>query len=204
MLLDHPVPAKRSMARSLLLAVDGRRDAEVSIGTILAGLGERSFAWSILLFAMLNLVPMPFGSNMVTAIPLILLTGQLALGYSRIRLPAAIDRRTVSRDRFRRMVIRLKPVMRPIERIVHPRHSWLFHPRAERVTGLLLFAVSLVLFAPIPMSGWIPAFALFVTALGLVERDGLIVMIGLVIGAFSILLTVLVLTALAAGASALL
>ena len=175
------------MSRSLLLALRRRGNADaVPLGTVLADLGDRSFGWSIMVFALFNLIPMPIGSNMITALPLLLLTAQMALGLPHVRLPGFINRRRVSRRGFQRVVLRLKPVLRPLERIIRPRHSWLFQPRCERLVGACLFVVATALFLPIPLSGFISAFALFITAVGLAERDGTITLLGLGIGAAAI------------------
>jgi hypothetical protein len=175
------------MSRSLLLALRRRGNADaVPLGTVLADLGDRSFGWSIMVFALFNLIPMPIGSNMITALPLLLLTAQMALGLPHVRLPGFINRRRVSRRGFQRVVLRLKPVLGPLERVIRPRHSWLFQPRCERLVGACLFVVATALFLPIPLSGFISAFALFITAVGLAERDGSITLLGLGIGAAAI------------------
>jgi hypothetical protein len=175
------------MSRSLLLALRRRGNADaVPLGTVLADLGDRSFGWSIMVFALFNLIPMPIGSNMITALPLLLLTAQMALGLPHVRLPGFINRRRVSRRGFQRVVLRLKPVLGPLERIIRPRHPWLFQPRCERLVGACLFVVATALFLPIPLSGFISAFALFITAVGLAERDGSITLLGLGIGAAAI------------------
>jgi len=175
------------MSRSLLLALRRRGNADaVPLGTVLADLGDRSFGWSIMIFALFNLIPMPIGSNMITALPLLLLTAQMALGLPHVRLPGFINRRRVSRRGFQRVVLRLKPVLGPLERIIRPRHPWLFQPRCERLVGVCLFVVATALFLPIPLSGFISAFALFITAVGLAERDGSITLLGLGIGAAAI------------------
>jgi hypothetical protein len=181
------------MSRTLFRAASRRANTDsLSIGALIAGLGDRSFGWSILLFSLVNLIPMPIGTNMVTALPLILLTGQMAAGFDHVRLPRLITRRGVNRRGFQRVVLRLQPVIRPIEKILRARHVWLFRPKNERIIGFLLLAVSLALFVPIPLSGFIPATALFITAFGLVERDGLVTLAGVVFGVISILITLVV------------
>src|SRR3546814_21177648 len=46
-----------------------------------------------------------------------------------------------------------------------------------------------LLFLPIPLSGFIPAFALFIAGVGLAERDGVVTLLGLAIGLASIAIT---------------
>ena len=192
------------MARTLFRAAGRRAKTDlVSIGELIAGLGDRSFGWSILLFALVNLIPMPIGTNMITALPLILLTGQMAAGFDHVRLPRLITRRGINRRGFQRVVLRLKPVIRLIEKIVRTRHVWLFRPKNERMVGLLLLAVSLALFVPIPLSGFIPAAALFVTSFGLIERDGIVTLAGIALGVISIIITLVVGGMLVVGAQAL-
>lgn len=190
------------MSRTLFRAAGRRAEKDlVSISTLIAGLGDRSFGWSILLFALVNLIPMPFG--VITAIPLILLSAQMAAGFQHVRLPAFITRREINRKGFQRVVLRLKPVIRRIEMIVRPRHLWLFQPKNERLMGLFLLAVSLALFVPIPLSGFIPAISLFVTSFGLIERDGLVTLSGIVLGGISIVITLVVGAMLVIGAQTL-
>ena len=50
-----------------------------------------------LIFALVNLLPVPVGSNRITAIPVIVLTAQMALGDDQVRLPGVIARRGIGR-----------------------------------------------------------------------------------------------------------
>ena len=182
--LDQTEGTRRTMSRSLLMALRRQQpDASaVPLGGVLADLGNRSFGWSILLFGLVNLIPMPIGSQMLTGLPLLLLTVQMVLGFSHVRLPGFVNRRRVSRRRFQEAVLRLRPVLRPLERVIRPRLAWLFARRSERLIGIFLFLVAVALVLPIPLSGFISAFALFITGVGLAERDGAITLLGLAIG----------------------
>lgn len=202
--LPVPAPPRRSLSRALLRAVWRYRHQDaVLLGRILADQGQLSFGWSILLFAVVNLLPLPFGSNVVTAIPLLLLTAQMALAYPHVRLPGVITRRAVPRRGFQRAVLRLKPLLRPVERVIRPRPPDLFGLEAERWIGGFLFVVSTALFLPIPFSGLISAAALAVTAMGLLERDGMVTLLGLGLGVVAILVTLAAATALLLGFSSL-
>jgi hypothetical protein len=201
---DQPAAVRRSLSWSLLRAVGRYRDLEaVPLGRLLADQGQRSFAWAILLFAIVNLLPLPFGSNVVTALPLLLLTGQMAAGFSHVRLPGVITRRAVSRRGFQRVVLRLKPLLQPVEKVIRPRPPRLFDRDPERVIGVLLFIVSAALFLPIPFSGLTSATALLVTAMGLLERDGVVTLLGLGLGVIAVCVTLAAATALVIGANSL-
>jgi hypothetical protein len=191
---------RRSVSRTLLRAAGPRRDAHsVRIADMLANLGDRGFAWSVLFFAMLNLIPLPPGSTLVLAIPVLLVTGQMALGFTHLRLPDFITRRRVSRAALQRGVLRLRPLLRVFEHMLRPRRAWMFHPRSQQLIAVWLFAVAVALYIPIPGSGFLPALSLTVAALAMLERDGLVMMIGLGMGAVSIMVTLTVITALLSG-----
>jgi hypothetical protein len=54
--------------------------SEVSIAALVDKLGDRSFGWTLLLFAIINVLPWPPGATLITGIPLVLITGQMAFG----------------------------------------------------------------------------------------------------------------------------
>lgn len=194
---------RRFSWRLLRAARDPGLQPDMSVAELVLELGDRSFGWCIVIFTLFNMLPMPIGSTMILAIPVILVAAQMAAGLSLVWLPGFVMRRRFSRKRFRRLVLKLRPLIRPVERLVKPRHHYLFTQRAERMIGVFLFFVALALFMPIPFSAYLPATSLLVAGIGLVERDGLIVWLGLALGAFAIVVTVVVGGLLLSGAEAL-
>lgn len=195
---------RRGLSRRLVRAArDPDRRPDMSLGDLIHGLGDRSFGWCIVLFALISMLPMPIGSTMITSIPLILLTGQMALGLPQVWLPGWVMRRQVSRKRFQRRVLWFGPLIRPIERIVRPRYGAIFTPRVERGLGVFLLFVAVALFAPIPLSSYLPAIALLLAGIGLVERDGAVVVAALGLGLVAIVVTAGVTVALLMGVDAL-
>ena len=178
------------------------RAGTLTLGNLLSALGEASFGWAVVVFSLLTLFPMPPGSSLITALPLLVTTGQMMLGYPHVRLPGPLARLRLDPIKLRRTVLRLRPVTRRLERVLTPRHQVLFARRNERPLGLLLFVIAFALFLPVPFSGWFPAISLFVVGVGLVERDGLVGAVGLVLGGASVLLTATILASLTAGAGA--
>lgn len=179
------------------------RAGSLTLGGLLSELGEASFGWAIVVFSLITLLPLPPGTTLITALPLLVATGQMMLGYPHVRLPGRLTRLRLDQGKLRRVVLGLRPVTRRLERVLRPRYPAFFARRHERLLGFLLFLIAFALFLPVPLSGWFPALALFVFGVGLVERDGLVCVIGLLIGAAAILITAVVLTSIAIGAEAL-
>ncbi|WP_084864197.1 exopolysaccharide biosynthesis protein [Salibaculum halophilum] len=174
----------------------------LTVGTLLAALGEASFGWAIVVFSLLTFLPLPPGSSLITALPLLVITGQMLVGFRYVRLPRVLAHKSLDPHKLRRAVLRLRPVTRRLERILVPRYTLIFARRNQRPLGLLLFVIALALFLPVPFSGWFPALSLFILGVGLVERDGLVCIIGLVLGGASVLLTLSLLASFALGADA--
>jgi hypothetical protein len=195
-------PVMRPGLTRALLRASGKRQGEetISLDELIGNLGEHSFGWCLLLFAMVNLTPLPIGSNVITAIPLILLTAQMTFGCRHVRLPGIVTKRRVPRSAFRRLVLRARPAIRLLERMARPRHAAIFSTNYYRIISGLLLAFSIALFLPIPLSGFIPAASLFLAAVGIIAGDGLAMLMSLVLGMVSIAITIGVAGAIVAAA----
>ena len=178
------------------------RAGGLSIGGQLTALGDSSYGWAIVLFALLTFLPLPPGSSLLTALPLLGTTLQMIFGYRHVRLPARLARVELDQKKLRRTVLRLRPVTRRLEKVLSPRYSMVFGPSNQRLIGMVLFVIAFALFLPVPGSGWFPAISLLVVGVGLVERDGLVVLAGVALGVLSVILTAAILASLASGAEA--
>lgn len=179
-----------------LAKVGTRRKPDGStVGDILSTLGDRSFGWGFVLAGALNMLPLPPGSNMALGLPALFVALQMAWGQPTLWLPAFIRSRSIARTHWRGAALSALPIAKPLSRITHMRMTWMFEGSSERLLGILFVLVAINLVLPIPFSGWVPAIAIFVVGLGLVEHDGLIVMLGAAIGIFSLFLSVAVVLA---------
>jgi hypothetical protein len=160
------------------IAADPVRDA-IAVNDLITLLGGRGRAGLILLFALPNVLPAPPGMSGVLGLPLLYLSFQMMLG--RVPwLPRFIGHRSVPRDRFALLVNTAAPWLARAERLLRPRWSWLVNHRAERMIGAFCLLLAAVLALPIPFGNMLPALAISLIALGVLERDGLWVMIGTV------------------------
>ncbi|MGB6087492.1 exopolysaccharide biosynthesis protein [Parvibaculum sp.] len=173
---------RRSGALRGLAQVGTRKKPEGStLGDILETLGDRSFGWGFMLVGIVNLLPLPFGSNAILGIPALFVATQLMLGRRTLWLPDFMTRRSISQKKWRAGALSALPVARPLARLTRERYTRVFRGGAEKPFGLLMLVTSLVLCLPLPLTGWLPAIACFVVGIGLVERDGVIVTLGGVI-----------------------
>jgi hypothetical protein len=94
-------------------------------------------------------------------------------------------------------VCRLVPFLERIERTIRPRLLPLTGPQAERVIGIVGFSLAIIIFLPIPFGNMLPGLALAILGLGLLERDGLAVLLGLLAAVTGVLVVAGVLYGLA-------
>jgi hypothetical protein len=159
------------------LARDENKE-RIAIGDLLAALGDRALAALLFVFAFPNVLPTPPGTSSILGAPLIFLAAQLAFGR-RPWLPALIARRSMSRADFATLMRRVGPWLARAERLLRPRVSRLTLPPMEYLIGVVCLALALILVLPIPLGNILPALAISLLALGILERDGLWVLIGL-------------------------
>ncbi|MCF3933691.1 exopolysaccharide biosynthesis protein [Acuticoccus sp. M5D2P5] len=158
----------------------------VTIGAIAEVLSRRSFAALILMFALPNLFPMPPGAAAVFGFPLMYLAGQMILGFRRPYLPAILANRGFDRKTFAGLVTRMTPWLNRLERLVRPR-LWLNYRGIERLIGVYVLLMAFVLVLPIPFGNWPPAISITLVGFGLLERDGLVLLLGIAVGVISVI-----------------
>lgn len=135
-------------------------------------------------FAIPNVLPTPPGTSAVLGAPLIFLAVQLTFGRSPW-LPAIISQRSMSREDFDALIRRIAPWLERAEKLLKPRASVLAMPPMEYFVGLVCLLLSLVLVLPIPLGNMLPALAISLMALGLLERDGVWISSGLIMALVS-------------------
>jgi len=184
---DGRPPRKKLSDLLAEIAADTSREV-ISIGGLMRLLEGRARAALILIFAFPNALPAIPGTSSILGLPLLYLTFQMMLGRLPW-LPRIIADRGLPRDKFALLIERLVPYLSRTERLLRPRWRWLTSPGAERLLGIVCFLLAVVLTLPVPLGNMLPAFAICLIALGLLERDGLWVILGLVVSAVAFLIS---------------
>ena len=167
----------------------GRPPCEhIVVGSLMLAAGDRAFGGLLFLFALPNVLPTPPGMSSVLGVPLILLSVQLAFGRRTPWLPGVIAHRSLKHADFVRLVERMLPLLRRLERVLKPRLALLTTPLVERLIGVLCLVLAIVLVLPIPFANIPTAAAICVLALALLASDGVGLLIGLGLSIVSLLI----------------
>jgi hypothetical protein len=169
----------------------------VTLESLRDALGDRGFGVLLLIFAVPNLIPVniPLISAALGA-PLVLLAAQLSYGRHKPWFPHWFTRQSVPRANFEAVVLRAIPYLERAEAFLRPRLAPLLSWTGERLIGLFLLVLTVVLALPIPFGNWLPAFAICIIGLAIVEKDGLAVLIGVAVGVLSLVVAGTVVIAL--------
>lgn len=188
---------------SQLIRTLGEGDGErLPVAEMVHTFAGRGFGAIMLVISLINLLPLPPGGTTITGMPLLLLSLELALGGG-LWLPRRVMRASVSREAFRKGAERVMPAVRLAERLSDQRLEWLVSGPGQRLIGICCVALSLVLILPIPLGNLVPALAMTLFSLAIMERDGLIALLGWLAAAASAALLAFVGNAAWEGAKAL-
>lgn len=158
-------------------------DERISLGHLIDGFGNRAFGALLFIFAVPVALPIAIpGISAVLGTPLLFLSWQLMRGREQPWLPEVMRSRSFRRADFAGMLQRVLPSIRRVERLVGPRLIWMTNRRGEQVIGLFAFVLAVVLFLPIPFGNTVPALAIAILALSVLERDGVAAIAGTLVG----------------------
>jgi hypothetical protein len=192
----YPLPIQRLIVApslrtsGVLTALVGLQGQRIFVGDIIAALKDRAYALLLVLLGLPNCLPMPPPIPLICGLVLVSIALQMIFGRNAPWLPASLLRRSIARHDLARAVERALPALARLEAVSRPRLTVLGSRFALPIVGLVLLVLALGLIVSAPFVGQIPlGLAVCLVGFGLVERDGLFVLGGAVIGAFGLALS---------------
>jgi len=150
----------------------------VSFDDLLHAFGRRAFGGLLFIAVLPSFIPAPVGVGAISG-PLVSLLGlQMLLLLSEPWLPKSLRQRGVARHSLASFSQRFGRGIQRIERLCQPRLPWLTEGKtALALTGLQLVLLGILLALPIPFTNYPFGLLLLGYALGLIERDGRLLLI---------------------------
>jgi hypothetical protein len=175
------LPRKLSVELAALHARAGER--AVTLREVIYTLRGRAYMLLIILLVLPFIQPVPLpGLSTPLGLAIVLIALRLSLGQ-RPWLPMRIQRAKLPAGFFGKVLTLTERFIRFLESVLRPRWAALTGTallNQLHAIVILLAAVILLLPLPIPFSNVLPAWAIFLIACGLLERDGLFVFLGYV------------------------
>lgn len=156
---------------------------KTQIGMLLYLLRRRSFGGLLLFLSLLSLIP---GISFFTGLIIIVIGVQLAIGLRAPKLPRLFNEYELDVAKLKKLIIAIVPRIETVERFIKPRWYFFTNPPITWLLGVLMVGLALIVMLPLPFTGLLPVIAIILIALGLLERDGLFVVLGLTTSFLSI------------------
>jgi hypothetical protein len=177
-----PATASRTLSRQLQDLLDGLDGKDTTLGSIVDAIGERGFGLLLAVLALPAALPLPApGYATPFGILMLGLGFQMLRGQHRPTLPQRARRQKITHSSFAKTLRGAGLPLKAAELLVRPRLSALARNRAlVGLIGVVIMVLSVIMIIPIPLTNTLPSFAIFLLACGLLEKDGLLLLGGLV------------------------
>ncbi|SFI21172.1 exopolysaccharide biosynthesis protein [Nitrosomonas sp. Nm34] len=194
---------ERTTSELLQLIVIQNRSEKMSVGDIKNSLRERGFG-ILLALAVLPIclpVPVPPGYTTFFSIPLFIFSVQMMWGVKSPWLPGWINKKEISKRSLERLIEKVTPWLRKIESYLHARITYISVHAWERIIGIFAFIFTIPIALPIPLINVLPSWGILIMSLGLLNKDGLTIIVGMTVGTIGIGIALIILALIWMGVS---
>lgn len=140
--------------------------------------------------SLLACLPMPPPVPAIGGVIICFFSIQMMLGHRALKLPGWIGRRTISRERLLNGIKRVEKSINRVERLTRSRLLFLTGDIGKFVIGAIALTMGFLLFLPIPILGNLPpGLAVAIMSLALIQRDGLLLIVGYVASAIALVVS---------------
>jgi hypothetical protein len=156
------------------------KKGKTKISELMEDFHENGILLAMIFFALPVAIPLPYppGFTTIMGIPLMILSVQMILGSKKVRLPEKINNYELKNTTLRTISNKIVPIIQMIEKYMKPRFAFTQSVYCEQFVGLISFIAATAVAIPLPMTNAIPALGITIMALGLMNRDGLIIIGG--------------------------
>ena len=147
-----------------------------TLGWLMGSLRKRSFGIIMLLLALVAIAP---GVSIVAGLLLMIPAFQMIAGQPAPVFPRRIAARPLPTRHLAALVQRAVPVLRYLEKVIHPRWPTPFEATKRLVGTVVVILNTTLVFTPIPLSNVVPALVIALISLAYLEEDGLLLSIAL-------------------------
>lgn len=172
-------PARRPLLSHVLKQMaDGIVADRVSLADVMRMLRGRSYGALVTFFGTPLILPHVPGLSTILGVPLLFLTGQLAVNRRMPYLPGFIADRSVTREDFQKTIQVMVPWLARAEAVLRPRWKPLTGRIARQAMGVMSLLLAIILVLPIPFGNMLPGLAITFFGLAILARDGLFALAG--------------------------
>lgn len=194
---------ERNTSELLQLVIVQNTSDKMNVGEIKNSLHERGFGVLLAIAALPICLPIPVPPGYTTffSIPLFIFSVQMMWGMKSPWLPEWLTKKEISKKSLQKLIEKATPWLRKIESYLHPRLTYISVHAWERIIGIFAFIFTISIALPIPLTNFPPGWGILIMSLGLLNKDGLTIIVGMIVGTIGIGITLIILTLIWMGVS---
>lgn len=155
----------------------------ITLAKLMTALDDRAFGFMMFLLAFPVCMPMPPGFSSLMGFCIMPIAVQYLLGRSCPKLPRRLRDQPINREILAKAVRFILPGLIWLEKFFCPRWNAVTAGAGEKVIGVILILLILELITPLPPPlHFLPASGIAIIALGIMERDGVLMVGGALTG----------------------
>lgn len=182
----------RESTTDLLLQIADSVETDISVGDLVDRVSDRGFGLVQLVMALPVCIPFLYGIPQVASIPMLFIALQIVAGRHSLWMPEKAREKRISKDALVTLAGRAKRYVGWFEAISRPRLTFLTRGVPERIFGLFMSVFCLSILVPLPATNSVPGLGVAIQSIGFLERDGLLVILGTIIGSIWVALLLFV------------
>lgn len=181
---------KKAVTTEILEDVVNKTSADkIPVGDLITAMDSGGFGLIMTIFSLPVIIPLPPPFPSLISIPMVVFSLQMMLGFKSPKLPKKLSDLSVKRTVLAMMIEKSSPYIREAEGLIRPRLLILSSQLFQRIIGFFCFIFSMSVLLPLPLSNFIPGLGVLIASFGLLGKDGLVIIIGLLIGSLGIAIT---------------
>ena len=170
---------KIKLSSILQETLDKFENCDITISQLSNELGTRAYGTFLVLMSLPNFIPL---LSVVSCILLIFHSAQMSFGITNPWMPKILKDYSFKKQSLEIILSKNIHLLEASEHFIKPRLLFMNSIAGLRITGVIIFFINLILLVPIPFSNFIPATAIMMIGLGLIQKDGLMVLISAFLG----------------------
>lgn len=156
-------------------------EPDAPLGAIVDRLDERAFGLLLILLCLPCIPPFVYVLPQIVSVPMLALAVQMAAGRQAPWMPEKFRSRRFALNEFSKVLDICERYVRWFEKIARPRFPAVTGRTGVRIVGALTIIPCLSIMLPLIGTNTVPSIGIAISSLGLIQRDGLLVVLGLVI-----------------------
>lgn len=164
-------------------------NGKTKISEIMEDFHENGILLALVFFALPVAVPLPYppGFTTIMGVPLMILSIQMLVGSKKVKLPDRVNNYEIQNSTLKMISNKVVPLLKILEKYMKPRGAFAKSVYCEQFIGLSCLIAAFAVAIPLPLTNAVPALGIVVMTLGLLNRDGLVIIAGFFIAVFGLI-----------------